>query len=73
MRSLPKYELEKLLEEAKGRLLVSEQAAEEYEKKKDLILDFVTSAMSKRENLIQLKGKDILRVIISAVEIILIL
>jgi len=65
MRSLPKYELEKLLEEAKGRLLVSEQAAEEYEKKKDLILDFVTSAMSKRENLIQLKGKDILRVIIS--------
>jgi len=48
--------MKELIKEAEKKLRVSNESAEEYEKKKDLMLDFVNKEMSKRKDLAQLIG-----------------
>jgi methanogenic corrinoid protein MtbC1 len=48
--------MKNLIKEAEKKLPVSNESAEEYEKNKDSMLDFVNTEMSKRKDLVQLIG-----------------
>lgn len=48
--------MEKLIEDVQKKTSVSKDASKEYEEKKDLMLDFVDGAMSKRPDIVRLIG-----------------
>jgi len=48
--------MEELIKEAEKKLPISYESAEDYEKKKDFMLDFVNTEMSKRKDSVQLIG-----------------
>ncbi len=50
------HKTEELIKEAKEKLIVSPEAAEDYKEKRDLMLDFVNQEMSKRPDIIKLIG-----------------